>query len=114
MTATKNIATTTVATSKIATSATLCSDKRTTNNSSNTACAVGDSGSDGNTVSSKTRGEHRESSKGNFATQTEVVLIEERGVQVQSEEEFTNEKKEEVERSELARLRISLIEAKVA
>ena len=93
---------------------TLCSDDRTTINNSYTACAAGDSDSDEDIVSRKTRGGDRKSSKGNFATQTEGILREERGVQVQrKEEEVANEERKEGEKSELARLRVSLIEAKV-
>ena len=101
-------------TSNIATSSdTLCSENRTTINNSYTACAAGDSDSDGDIVFSKTGGD-RKSSKSNFASQTEGILREERGVQVQrKEEEVANEERKEGEKSELARLRISLIEAKV-
>ena len=106
---------TTTTTNNIATSSdTLCSEYRTTINNSYTACAAGDSDSDGDIVSSKTRGGDRNSSKGNFATQTEGILREEKGSQVQrKEEEVANEERKEGEKSELARLRISLIEAKV-
>ena len=103
-------------TSNIATSnngATLCSENSTLINSSYTACAAGDSDSDGDIVSSKTGGDTK-SSKGNFASQTVGILREERGSQVnREEEEGANEERKEGERSELARLRISLIEAKV-
>ena len=104
---------TTTTTNNIATSSdTLCSENRTTINNSYTACA-GDSDSDGDIVSSKTGGDTK-SSKGNFASQTVGILREERGSQVnREEEEGANEERKEGERSELARLRISLIEAKV-
>ena len=106
---------TTTTTNNIATSSdTLCSENRTTINNSYTACAAGDSDSDGDIVSRKTRGGDRKSSKGNFASQTVGILREERGLQVnREEEEGANEERKEGERSELARLRISLIEAKV-
>jgi len=110
-TATTNIATTT--------SATLCSEERTTNNSSSySACAAEESDSDRDTVSSERRANNRESSKGNFASQTVRLLSEERGVQVETEKGEEGVTKEEErkagERSELAKLRVSLIEAKVA
>ena len=102
-TATSNIATTT--------SATLCSEERSTNNSS----VDKDSDSDRDTVSSQTRAEKREGV--NFASQTVRLLREERGVQVETEEqeeEVASEERKAGERRELARLRVSLIEAKVA
>ena len=101
MTATaSNIATTT-------TGATLCSEERTRS-------AAEDSDSDRDAVSSQTRGAERE--RVNFASQTVRLLREERGVQVQTDEdeEVANEERKEGERSELVRLRVSLIEAKVA
>ena len=102
-----NIATTTM-------SATLCSEERTTNNSSS-ACAAEEGDGDRDRVSSQRRA--YDNKKGNFASQTVRLLREERGVQVQAEEEeeegVANDKRKEGERSELARLRVSLIEAKV-
>ena len=100
MTATaSNIATTT-------TGATLCSEERTRS-------AAEDSDSDRDAVSSQTRAERE---RVNFASQTVRLLREERGVQVQTDEdeEVANEERKEGERSELVRLRVSLIEAKVA
>ena len=95
-TATSNIATTT-------TGATRRSEERTRS-------AAEDSVSDGD---SQTRAKRE---RGNFASQTVRLPREERGVQVEAdeEEEVANEEREEGERSELARLRVSLIEAKVA
>ena len=91
-TATSNIATTT--------SATLCSEDNSN--------AAEDSDSDRD---SQTRAKRE---RGNFASQTVRLLREERGVQVETDEkEVTNEERKEGERSELARLRVSLIEAKV-
>ena len=102
-----NIATTTM-------SATLCSEERTTHNSN--ACAAEESDSDRDAASSQTRASNKREirSKGNFASQTVRLLREERGVQVETEEEgVANDERKEGERSELARLRVSLIEAKV-
>ena len=93
-----NIATTT-------TGATLCSEERTRS-------AAEDSDSDRDAVSSQTRAERE---RVNSASQTVRLLREERGVQVQTDEddEVANEERKEGERSELVRLRVSLIEAKV-
>ena len=54
--------------------------------------------------------------RSNFASQTTRVLTEDRGVQgmIDENEQSEEKRKEEMEESELAGLRISLIEAKVA
>ena len=54
--------------------------------------------------------------RSNFASQTTRVLTEDRGVQgmIDENEQSEEKRKEEMEESELAGLRVSLIEAKVA
>ena len=85
-----------------------CSDNTNRNNHSYTLC---DSDSERNNVPSQTRVGQ---SSSNFASQTVRVVMEEIGVQtVQVEEESRNEERKEEDRNELAKLRVSLIEAKV-